>query len=55
MIIPILQAILLIAQIVLGSIGLIEKVKGTMPEEKANACLYSSYGCCILILLLNLL
>ena len=24
-------------------------------EEKANACIYSSYGCCILILLLNLL
>ena len=55
MIIPTLQLILLIAQIVLGTIGLIGKVKETMPEEEANACLYSSYGCCILILLLNLL
>lgn len=55
MIISISQAILLIAQIVLGTIGLIGKIKETMPEEKANACLYSSYGCCILILLLNLL
>ena len=55
MIIPVLQAILLIAQIVLGTIGLIEKSNETMPEEKANAFLYSSYGCCILILLLNLL
>jgi len=55
MIIQILQEILLIAQIVLGAIGLIGKANETMPEEKANACLYSSYGCCILILLLNLL
>lgn len=54
MIIQILQAILLIAQIVLGTIGLIGKANETMPEEKANACLYSSYGCCILILLLGL-
>ena len=54
MIIPILQAILLIAQIVLGIIGLIGKGNETMSEEKANACLYSSYGCCLLILLLNL-
>lgn len=55
MIISILQAILLIAQIVLGAIGLIGKANETMSEEKSNACLYSSCGCCILILLLNLL
>lgn len=55
MIIQILQAILLIAQIVLGIIGLIGKREETMPEEKANACLYSSCGCCALILLLNIL
>lgn len=54
MIISILQAILLIAQIILGIIGLIGKGEETMPEEKANDYLYSSYGCCILILLLNL-
>lgn len=55
MIIATLQLILLIAQIILGAIGLIGKAKETMPEEKANACIYSSYGCCLLILLLNLL
>lgn len=55
MIIQTLQLILLIAQIILASVGLIGKANGTMPEEKANACIYSSYGCCALILLLNLL
>jgi uncharacterized membrane protein len=55
MIIPTLQLILLIAQIILGAIGVIGKNEEIMTEEKANACLYSSYGCCILILLLNLL
>ena len=54
MIISILQVILLVAQIVLGAIGLIGKIKETMPDEKCNACLYASYGCCAAILLLNL-
>jgi len=53
--ITVIGAILLVAQIVLAAIGLIGKAKETMPEEKCNACLYASYGCCILILLLNLL
>ena len=55
MIIAIIQAILLIAQVILGTTGVIGKLNETMPKEKANAYLYSSYGCCILILLLNLL
>ena len=54
MVISILQAILLVAQIVLGAIGLIGKMNETIPEEKCNACLYASYGCCAVILLLNL-
>ena len=54
MIIATLQLILLIAQIILGAIGIIGKSTEAMPEEKANACIYSSFGCCILILLLGL-
>ena len=55
MIITTLRLILLIAQIILGIIGVIGKCEETMPEERANACIYSSYACCILILLLGFL
>jgi len=57
-IIPTIQTVLLIMQIAFAVASVVLGAKSTSIYDKydsgADKCLYTSYGCCILLLLLNL-
>ena len=58
-IIPTIQTVLLIMQIAFAAASFALRAKSTSIFDKydsgADKCLYTSYGCCFLLLLVNLL